>query len=65
MTIYTYTGNAEPDDDTDRILLRNGGLTLGVNQYANLTEEEIREIRNNTSGCVIQEGIIGTATSAE
>lgn len=65
VPIYTYVRNAESHDDTDRIELRGGSLVIGMGEYANLTEEEIREVKNNTSGCIIEEGIVGNAVNAE
>lgn len=63
MGIYTYIGNSDSRAKTNRILLRNGSLRIRPNEYANLSEEEINEILNNTCGCVISEGIFGLATS--
>lgn len=62
--IYTYVRNADPANDAKEILLRGGSLKLRLGQYAELTEEEVRDIKNSGAQ-VIEEGIIGNAKPAD
>lgn len=63
MPIYTYVRNVDPKNTVNAILLRNATLELRLGTYANITTEEISEIRS-TGSFVIEEGIIYPATPA-
>lgn len=63
MPIYTYVRNVDPSNPTKAILLREGSLKLYLGTYANISNEEINEIRSSGK-FVIEEGIIPPATNA-
>ena len=63
MPIYTYVKNVDPRNSTGALLLRNGSLTLYIGQYADLTKEEINEIKA-AGAYVLEEGIIPPAVPA-
>jgi hypothetical protein len=40
MAVYTYLRNQDPSERTGILRLRGGALQLGINQYADLTQQE-------------------------
>jgi hypothetical protein len=44
MTFFTWTGNVDQYDHTSIVLLRDGGLVLRRNQWADLSDEEVEAL---------------------
>lgn len=63
MANWTYVRNTDPNDKTKEILLREGTLQIFLHQFANITPEEVRQIKNS-GRYVIEEGIIENAEEA-
>lgn len=63
MSIWTYVENSDPKSKITGVQLE-GGLTLYLHTYANLTSKQLEQIYSSGSGIVIKEGIIPPATNA-
>lgn len=63
MAIWTYVRNADPKNKITGIELE-GGLTLYLGTYANLSNNQLQEIYSSGIGAILEEGIVPPATPA-
>jgi hypothetical protein len=63
MPIFTYVKNADPKSKVTGIELE-GGLTLYLGTYANLTAKQLEQIYRSGMGIILEEGIIPPAANA-
>jgi hypothetical protein len=61
MSYFTYTGNVDPSEKTGAVSLRGGALILRVNEYADLTAQEVASV---SSRIVLTPGIVPGAAAA-
>lgn len=63
MAVWTYVRNADPKSRIFSIDLE-GGLTLSIGTYANLSNSQLQEVYSSGVGAILEEGIVPPASNA-